>query len=348
MVTAVNPFFTRRDYCNFLFVSQINYTITYLADRLKKVSHDVINRYLQKDKVSARTVWNSVKDEIKQFDDASLIFDDSVLDKRHSHHIDSTRMQWSGNAKKPIKGIGLVSCIYYNPKTDEHWLIDYRIYDPDVDGKTKLDHMKEMISNAIEYKKIPFKTVLMDTWYATKDMMMYIDSLDKIFYCPIKSNRSVDDTRGVEKYKRADSLTWTDEELVKGKIVKLKDFPGDYRVKLFRVPSRIQKTELIVTNDHTQESVDQVEQYCGIRWNIEEYYREIKQTTGIESCQCRKRRIQRNHIDCSLLLWSTLKSFARKLGRSIYEIKNGLLDDYMIAELANPSVKLSFQHVMSY
>jgi hypothetical protein len=32
--------------------------------------------------------------------------------------------------------------------------------------------------------------------------MLYIDSLDKIYYSPLKDNRLVDDTFGKEKYKR--------------------------------------------------------------------------------------------------------------------------------------------------
>ncbi len=32
----------------------------------------------------------------------------------------------------------------------------------------------------------------MDTWYTLKSLMLYIDSLDKIFYCPLKTNRLVD------------------------------------------------------------------------------------------------------------------------------------------------------------
>ena len=41
---------------------------------------------------------------------------------------------------------------------------------------------------------------------------------------------------------------------------------------------------------------DVAQQVCKIRWKIEEFHREIKQLTGIESCQCRKARLQRNHI----------------------------------------------------
>ena len=43
-------------------------------------------------------------------------------------------------------------------------------------------------------KKIPFKTVLMDSWYAIQRLMALIDNLGKIYYCPLKSNPLVDDT----------------------------------------------------------------------------------------------------------------------------------------------------------
>ncbi len=39
-------------------------------------------------------------------------------------------------------------------------------------------------------KKIPFKTVLMDSWYATQRLMGLIDNLRKISYCPLKINRA--------------------------------------------------------------------------------------------------------------------------------------------------------------
>lgn len=36
-----------------------------------------------------------------------------------------------------------------------------------------------MLQHSIEHKQIKFKYVLMDTWYATKDIMLYIDNLQK-------------------------------------------------------------------------------------------------------------------------------------------------------------------------
>ncbi|MBD1921901.1 hypothetical protein H6F77_12460 [Microcoleus sp. FACHB-831] len=79
--------------------------------------------------------------------------------------------------------------MYVNPITGHFWVIDYRLYDPDGDGKSKLDHVLEMLQNFIYYKSLSFRTVLMDTWYATKNLMQYIDKEGKIYYCPLKKNR---------------------------------------------------------------------------------------------------------------------------------------------------------------
>jgi len=61
---------------------------------------------------------------------------------------------------------------------------------------------------------------------------------------------------------------------------------------------------------------------------------------GIERCQCRAGHIQRNHIACALLVWSRLKHLAYQSGRTIYRIKQGLLDDYLIQQLKDPTVQM--------
>ena len=67
------------------------------------------------------------------------------MDKNYSRNIETVRKQYSGNAHRVIRGIGLVGCIYYNPDIDEHWLLDYKIYDIENDQKKKTDHMLDMI-----------------------------------------------------------------------------------------------------------------------------------------------------------------------------------------------------------
>lgn len=333
---------TRLDYCQYLLVSQINYTLTNFADHSEKFSHDALNRYLRGERITPRLVWENVNHQIVTSPQGYVIFDDTVLDKNTSFAIELVRRQYSGNAKAVIKGIGVVTCVYVNPSLDQFWLIDYRIYDPTGDGKSKLDHVRDMLSNVVYQKPLAFRAVLMDTWYATKDLMLFIDSVQKIYYCPLKDNRRVDDSGGQRPYERVDTLAWSEEELTHGKRIKIKGFPKGYKVRLFRVEVSTHRTDWVVTNDPTQDSTEATQKVCGFRWKIEQLHREGKQVTGLERCQCRKARIQRNHIGCAFLVWVRLKELAAQTGRTVYQLKHGLLDDYLIQQLKNPSLKMGF------
>ena len=131
--------FTKLNYCQYLLSSQINYTITNLAEHLEQISHDAINYYLKREKLTPRLLWENVKDIIEGDANGYIIFDDSVLDKRYSQEIEMVRRQYSGNEHGVVKGIGVVSCVYVNPQFKRFWVVDYRIFNPDVDGKTKID-----------------------------------------------------------------------------------------------------------------------------------------------------------------------------------------------------------------
>jgi hypothetical protein len=333
---------TRLDYCQYLLVSQINYTLTNFADHCEPFSHDAINRYWRGERITPRLVWENVRSQVVATPQGYVVFDDTVLDKNASFSMELVRRQYSGNAKAVIKGIGGVTCVYVNPALDQFWLIDYRLYDPQGDGKSKLDHVREMLTNVVYQKALLFQAVLMDTWYATKDLMLFIERLQKIYYCPLKDNRQVDESGGQQPYQRVDALSWHADELAHGKQIKLNGFPKDHKVRLFRVAVSTHRTDWVVTNDPTQDSTEATQQACGFRWKIEQLHREGKQVTGLERCQCRKARIQRNHIGCAFLVWVRLKELAAKTGQTIYQLKHGLLDDYLIQQLKNPSLKMKF------
>jgi hypothetical protein len=331
---------TRLDDCQFLLVSQINYTLTYFADHDDTFSHDAINRYLRRERITPRLIWDNVRNEIVPTPTGYLLFDDTVLDKDFSQQIALVRCPYSGNAHGLIRGIGIVTCVYVNPEQEQFWLIDYRLYDPDGDGKSKLDHVHDMLTNVVTHKRLPFHAVLMDTWYATKDLMLFIEGLHKVYYCPLKANRPVDDSGGAQPYQRVDALTWSSAEQRHGKTIKIKGFPQDHTVQLFRVEVSTHRTDGVVTNDPTQHSTTAAQQVCGYRWKIEQWHREGKQVTGLERCQCRLARIQRNHIACALLVGGRLKQWAYATGRTVYQLKQGLLDDYLCQQLNNPSLRM--------
>ena len=332
---------TRLDYCQYLLSSQINYTLTNFADHSEQFSHDKINRYMAGERIAPRLVWDNGRGQVVLTPDGYLVFDDTVADKNYSRRIDLVRRQWSGNAHAVIKGIGLVTCVYVNPRTEQFWIIDYRIYDPAGDGKSKLDHVHEMLMNVIHQKRLPLRAVLMDTWYATTAAMLEIEQLGKLYFCPLKDNRQVDDSGGARPYQRVDSLSWSTHELAHGKSIKIKGFPKEHKVKLFRVTLSTQRTEYIVTNDLTQDDTSAVQHENGWRWKIEQFHRETKQVTGLESCQCRKARIVRNHIGCAILVWIRLKHVATETQQTIYQVKHNLLSDYLRQQLIAPSIKMT-------
>ena len=331
---------TRLDYCQFLLSSQINYTITHFAKHSEHFSHDAINRYMAGEHHPPRLVWENVRGHIVTSPNGFVIFDDMVLDKAHSGKIELVRQQWSGNAKQVIRGIGVVTCVYVNPETDQFWIIDYRIFAPETDHKSKLDHMREMLTNAVDHKRLPFRVVLMDSWYAAKDEMLFIERLGKIYYCPIKDNRLVSLSRKEERYHRVDSLLWSQDELRTGRLVHLRDFPAGHQVKLFRLALSTGCTDYIVTNDVSQDWTLATQDAWGWRTKIEEFHREDKQLTGVDRCQCRRARIVRNHISCAMLVWVRLKQVAYETGQSIYQVKYGMLSDYLRQQLRSPSVQM--------
>lgn len=344
---------TRLDYCQFLLSSQINYTMTHLAAHTTAFSHDAVTRYLAGDRVTPRVVWEQVRAELVSSPHGYLVFDDTVLDKNDSRQIALVRRQWSGTEHHVIRGIGVVTCIYVNPDLGRFWIIDYRIYAPPGpagDGKSKLDHVEEMLAATLDpahpaCKALPVRAVLMDTWYATQRLLRRIEALGQVYYCPLKPNRLVDEApvpARVHTYTPVAALAWRDAEPAQGKRVHLKDFPKGHRVRLFRLVLSSERTDYVVTNDGTQDSATAVQTVYGWRWKIEQLHREAKQVTGIARCQARRARSQRNHIGCALLVWARLTQIARATQQTIYAVKFGQLRDYLCRELAHPSVPMAF------
>ncbi len=78
--------FTKLNYCQYLLSSQINYTLTNLAEHLEQISHDKINRYLKHEKLTASLLWDNVKDMITINESAYIVFDDTVIQDLRNWH----------------------------------------------------------------------------------------------------------------------------------------------------------------------------------------------------------------------------------------------------------------------
>ena len=286
---------TAQLYGQFLVSSQVNYTGTYLADHLDGLTHDSVRYFLKTQRSTPRHLRQQVRPQVVLSARGYVLFDDTVRDKYHSRRIELVRRQYSGNTHGVIAGIGLVTCVYVNPETDRFWLLDYRLCAPDGDGKTTLDHVADMLAQ-LAPRGIAYRTVLMDSWYATTALFKWLLAAGKTFYCPLKSNRLVDDSGDQQPYQPVGCLCWSNEEVVHGKMLKVKGMPRDCKLKLVRVLVSTHRTDYLVTTEMEPRDTAAAEQESSVRWTVEPFHRELKQLTGVQACRCRLARSQRNHI----------------------------------------------------
>jgi hypothetical protein len=291
---------------------------------------------LKRERLTARHVWELVASLIDDSPEAVLILDDSVQDKRYSRSIEMVKLQYSGAVGGLIKGIGVVNLLHTNGEEREYYPIDYRVYAKEADGKTKNDHFIEMLTNAVTDKQIQAKRVLFDSWYASWQNLKRVDRLELIFYTTLKSNRLVSLSKEAG-YVHLDELDWTPERMKQGMLVKLKKVP--FKVKLFKVVATNGDIDWVITNDLDEIITTQVAQEADkLRWQVEEFHRELKQLTGSEKCQCRTARSQRNHLACSYHAWISLKVHAKQLEKTLYQVRTDLFSDYLRQQLRNPHI----------
>ncbi len=327
---------SKKQYVEYLLSTPFNYTCTNLADHLDGVSHDVVNDFLRQEGLRPSQVWELVRGRIADSPDAFLIVDDSVQDKRYSRFMELVKWQYSGAEHRTVKGIGVVNLVHSNGQAGDFYPIDYRVYAPEVDHKSKNDHFREMFLHAVDNKQVKARTILFDAWSASVENLKLIHRRRWTFFTTLKSNRLVSLSKE-QGYIHLDEIEWTADRREHGLLVKLKERP--FKVRLFKVVAPNGDIDWVIPNDLDETLTTQVAQDASdVRWQVEELHRDLKQLTGSEKCQCRSGRAQRNHLACCYHAWVSLKVAAQELGLTLYEVRAALFTNYLRAELAHPHV----------
>lgn len=314
-------------YCQFLIAAQKNYTCTELSDRLGNIpAHDTFTRWLGSDKLTPSLLWKSMRETVNTTS-GDLILDDVVFDKTWGKQIDLVYQQYAGTPHAVINGIGLTTLLWYSSYRSNP--VDYRLYDPKTDGKTKNDHARDMLITAHQRHFQP-GVVLMDSWYATVANLKLIASYKWTFVAWIKSNRKVSFTAHHQQAVSDIPLTRS------GAIVWLRGFG---KVKVIKLVRSAHDIDYVVTNDIRLSRSDILEAAVR-RWSIEEYHRGLKQTAGSSFCQARNGRIQRNHIFCSLRAFLAFEAERFRTGYSWYELKKNIISDAISKYLDSPTIPL--------
>ncbi len=235
-----------------------------------------------------RDLWEIAKTYIVSSESSLLICDDTVLSKTRSKKIELVNYQYSGNAHDVIAGIGLINLLWHGLESESSVPIDYRVYDKDTDGKTKNTHFCDMLSLAKSRGLTP-SAVVMDAWYSSLDNLKAIRSHGWIWVTTLRKNRIVNRNIPLE------TLDIPEE----GLSVHLRGYGWIFVFKFVAKNGRI---DFVATNMENP-TREQVKQVTDARWSVEVYHREIKQTCGIERCQARTGRAQRNHIFLAIAAW---------------------------------------------
>ena len=181
-------------YRNFLLASQSRFSATELArvSPDQSMRHDAVTNWLDSSRFNPPEIWNQAKPLVNP-QDGYLIGDDSVLDKRYSQENGLVKLQYSGNEHDLIKGIDLVNLLWTNGQ--KFVPVDYRVYQPDLDGNDKNDHFQDMLKRALKRGFSP-RYVLMDCWYGSVKNLKLIREHHWHFICNLKSNRKVSVVKG--------------------------------------------------------------------------------------------------------------------------------------------------------
>ena len=168
-------------------------------------------------------------------------------------------------------------------------------------------------------RRLNVSTVVFDTWYSSLNNLKAVRDAVKIWVAGLRKNRSVNKKTILEE------LDIPDE----GKKVHL---PGYGWITIYKFVAKNGRIDYIGTNMEIP-SREAVKKITKARWSVEVYHRELKQTCGIERCQSRTGRAQRNHVCLAVLAWISLRKKWWSLKITLYQQKWEVIKEAIAAQL---------------
>ena len=328
---AMNPpRSTAKDYIQFLASSPRAFSCAE-AGRVQPRSpwaphHDSFNRLLHRLDPEPEILWEEAQHTVV-LNQGVLVLDDSTLDKPSARKIDLVTNHWSGKHHAVVRGINLITLLWTDG--DRKIPCDYRVFDKDRDGLTKNDHFWDMLLMAKARGFAP-RCILFDSWYASLENLKQVRDHGWIFLTKLKGNRKV--TPADRRKRELDEVAIS----ASGTVLHLQ---GYGMVRVFRIDAPDGVAEYWATNDLGMDAGTR-QHYGELSFAIENYHRELKQNCGVEKCQVRAAKAQRNHIGLALRAFLRLEWHFFTTGISGFETKLSLVREAVRSYLARPWLTL--------
>jgi putative transposase len=318
------------DYIDFIIASPKLFSCTEAAkvqpEAVAPPAHDAFTRLLLRLVPDPETLWQEAAPLVDRAG-GLLVLDDSTLDKPYAKAIDLVTRHWSGKHHAVVRGINLISLLWTDG--DRQIPCDYRLYDKSEDDLTKNDHFRAMLSAAHERGFAP-ECVAFDGWYSGLEDLKRLRGLGWRWLTRLKVNRRVNLDRQGLKAVGATAIA------AGGTVVHLE---GYGLIRVFRIVSRDGDTEHWATDDLAMDELTRLA-LAERTWAIEKYHRGLKPCCGVERCQARAGRAQRNHIGMAIRAFLRLERHFYVTGVSWYEAKAQIVRGAIRAYLAKPLYNL--------
>jgi len=296
-----------------------------LAEILKTVSHDSINRFLCRERYAPKDLfdWLVTQGWIDLLGGV-VSCDDTVLEKPYSHPQATALLGyfWSSKAAKPVLGVSLVT-LYYTSVNGVRVPINYRLCDKTA-GKTKNQYFQEMWQEVRQWGLCP-RALTSDTWYAAKANLNVLKDDHTGFLVGVAKNRLVR-LESYQHYQRVDTLAIPPS----GLFVYLKGV-GPVKVFCQRFKNGSCRYYVLYLPDSealAAAGASDFEALHSLHWGIECFHRAGKQLCGLRRFRVRLTEAIHTHIFCAMRAFIELEVqvWQQQLG-NWYELHRRLYQD---------------------
>jgi hypothetical protein len=284
-----------------------------------QISHDRIQRLLDKAEFTASDLWQIAKPHVRriQQEDGVMIVDDTIAEKPYTDENAIICWHYDHSQDRMVKGINFLTVLYHaagvSLPVSFEIVSKTEYYIDKKDGKQKRRSPKSknamyrsLLQQAVQ-QQTPFRYVLNDVWYASADNMKWVkDELHKDFIMPLKSNRKVALSRADKqqgRYVRMDTLT-LEPNTVQEIYLEGVEFALGLVKQVFANEDGSTGVVYLVSSD-TMLTYDDMTTIYRKRWNVEPYHKSLKQNASLEKSPTQTVRSQSNHLFASL--WGYIK-----------------------------------------
>jgi len=277
------------------------------------ISHDKFTRMLRESAFDSKYLQKLVKKVVRQIEseDGCLIVDDTIVEKKWTDENEIVCWHYDHTQGRSVKGFNLLNMIYHSHDVSipvEFKVVKKPILFQDEDGKTKRkakvmknELLREMLKSALS-NQIPFRFVLMDSWFAAKENFEFIRQRGKHFIAAIKSNRlfakSLEDKHS-GRFVQVGALELQDKACMRGY---LKGYYGEVLIvrQVFTNKDGNTATLDLVCSD-TSLSSDHIATIYQKRWKVEEYHKSLKSNAALAKSPTKTITTQMSHLVMSMI-----------------------------------------------